>query len=152
PARGGDERQLTDVLRAGAARGCALHQAGAAVGERGEDHQAGHRTLLGDRRRVPQPERRPCGRRVVDRVRVPAVSDRRQAKLGGDRSELSAAEGGTTNGRRPLSVVFNDVKEGLELEPLSYDVTATTVVLGALATRDWRPQHHDFHFATERNG
>jgi acyl dehydratase len=51
-----------------------------------------------------------------------------------------------------VTLLFDDVKEGLELEPLSYDVTATTVVLGALATRDWRPQHHDFHFATERNG
>jgi len=51
-----------------------------------------------------------------------------------------------------MSVLFSDVKEGLELEPLSYDVSSTTVVLGALATRDWRPQHHDFHFATERNG
>jgi acyl dehydratase len=51
-----------------------------------------------------------------------------------------------------MSLLFADVKEGRELEPLSYDVTSTTVVLGALATRDWRPQHHDFHFATERNG
>jgi hydroxyacyl-ACP dehydratase HTD2-like protein with hotdog domain len=38
------------------------------------------------------------------------------------------------------------------LPPLSYDVTATTVVLGALASRDWRPQHHDYAFATGRNG
>ena len=51
-----------------------------------------------------------------------------------------------------MSVTIGDVKEGLELEPLSYDVTATTVVLGALATRDWRPMHHDYHFAVERNG
>jgi len=51
-----------------------------------------------------------------------------------------------------MSVVFSDVNEGLDLEALSYDVTSTTVVLGALATRDWRPQHHDFHFATQRNG
>ena len=35
---------------------------------------------------------------------------------------------------------------------LRYDVTSTTVVLGALAARDWRPMHHDYHFATERNG
>ena len=49
-------------------------------------------------------------------------------------------------------MTLDDVKEGLELEPLSYDVTSTTVVLGALATRDWRPQHHDYHFAVERNG
>jgi acyl dehydratase len=45
-----------------------------------------------------------------------------------------------------------DVHVGDELPPLSYDVTATTVVVGALATRDTRPQHHDYHFATERNG
>ena len=31
-------------------------------------------------------------------------------------------------------------------------MTATTVVLGALATRDWRPMHHDKDFAVERNG
>ena len=31
-------------------------------------------------------------------------------------------------------------------------MTATTVVLGAVASRDWRPMHHDFKFATERNG
>ena len=35
---------------------------------------------------------------------------------------------------------------------LSYDVTATTVVLGALASRDWRPMHHDHDFAVNRNG
>ena len=35
---------------------------------------------------------------------------------------------------------------------LEYDVTATTVVLGAVASRDWRPMHHDHEFATERNG
>ncbi len=38
------------------------------------------------------------------------------------------------------------------LPTLEYDVTATTVVLGALASRDWRPMHHDHEFATERNG
>ena len=31
-------------------------------------------------------------------------------------------------------------------------MSATTVVLGALATRDWRPKHHDYDFAIERNG
>jgi acyl dehydratase len=49
-------------------------------------------------------------------------------------------------------VILADVKPGDELKPLVYDVTATTVVLGALATRDWRPMHHDYHFAVERNG
>jgi len=54
----------------------------------------------------------------------------------------------TATGRLTLS----EVAVGDELPPLSYDVTSTTIVVGALATRDWRPQHHDFHFATERNG
>ena len=49
-------------------------------------------------------------------------------------------------------MTIDDVKEGLELEPLAYDVTSTTIVLGALATRDWRPMHHDVHFAVARNG
>jgi acyl dehydratase len=49
-------------------------------------------------------------------------------------------------------VILDDVREGDKLPPLSYDVTATTVVLGALATRDWRPMHHDKDFAIERNG
>ena len=45
-----------------------------------------------------------------------------------------------------------DVKEGDELPPLSHAVTATTVVLGAMASRDWRPMHHDKEFAIHRNG
>jgi acyl dehydratase len=45
-----------------------------------------------------------------------------------------------------------DVKVGDRLPELAYDVTATTVVLGALATRDWRPMHHDVDFAVNRNG
>ena len=44
------------------------------------------------------------------------------------------------------------VEAGEELPPLAYDVTATTVVLGAMATRDWRPMHHDKDFAVNRNG
>jgi acyl dehydratase len=45
-----------------------------------------------------------------------------------------------------------DVSVGDILPTLRYDVSATTVVAGALATRDWRPQHHDYQFATQRNG
>ena len=41
---------------------------------------------------------------------------------------------------------------GEALPVLRHDVSATTVVLGALATRDWRPMHHDRDFAVERNG
>jgi acyl dehydratase len=45
-----------------------------------------------------------------------------------------------------------EVQEGDRLPTLSHDVTATTVVLGALASRDWRPMHHDYDFAVNRNG
>ena len=41
---------------------------------------------------------------------------------------------------------------GDTIPPLRHDVTATTVVLGALASRDWRPMHHDHDFAVNRNG
>ncbi len=49
-------------------------------------------------------------------------------------------------------VALGDVAVGNQLPSLVYDVSATTVVLGALATRDWRPMHHDRTFAIERNG
>jgi len=49
-------------------------------------------------------------------------------------------------------ILFDDVAVGDELPPLDYEVSATTVVLGALATRDWRPMHHDKDFAVNRNG
>lgn len=51
-----------------------------------------------------------------------------------------------------MSLLLRDVSVGDAVPELAYDVTATTVVLGALATRDWRPMHHDHKFATERNG
>ena len=44
------------------------------------------------------------------------------------------------------------VKPGDVLPELSKDVSPVTVVLGAMASRDWRPQHHDYKFATENNG
>ena len=47
--------------------------------------------------------------------------------------------------------MHGDVRRGA-LPELSYQVTATTVVLGALASRDWRPMHHDQDFAVNRNG
>jgi acyl dehydratase len=49
-------------------------------------------------------------------------------------------------------LTLDDVHAGDRLPELSYDVTATTVVLGALASRDWRPMHHDHDFAVHRNG
>ncbi|MFN8583576.1 MAG: hypothetical protein U0163_21685, partial [Gemmatimonadaceae bacterium] len=50
------------------------------------------------------------------------------------------------------NLTFAEVEEGQELPPLVHPVTATTVVLGALASRDWRPMHHDKDFAINRNG
>src|SRR5436305_4920829 len=47
---------------------------------------------------------------------------------------------------------LTDVQAGETLPELRYDVTATTVVLGAIASRDWRPMHHDHDFAVNRNG
>jgi acyl dehydratase len=47
---------------------------------------------------------------------------------------------------------LDQVKVGESLPELPIDVTATTVVLGALASRDYRPMHHDKDFAVERNG
>ncbi len=41
---------------------------------------------------------------------------------------------------------------GAELPELRIEVTPSTVVLGAIAARDWRPMHHDKDFAQERNG
>ena len=50
------------------------------------------------------------------------------------------------------SRLAGDVKAGDALPELAYDVSATTVILGALASRDWRPMHHDVDFAKNRNG
>ena len=51
-----------------------------------------------------------------------------------------------------MTLTIDQVTEGSALPGLGYNVTATTVVLGALASRDWRPMHHDYKFATVRNG
>lgn len=50
------------------------------------------------------------------------------------------------------NLTLDQVQEGQSLPEFSYDVTATTVILGALASRDWRPMHHDRDFAIHRNG
>jgi acyl dehydratase len=46
----------------------------------------------------------------------------------------------------------DQIEKGVELPPLTVEVSATTVVLGALASRDWRPLHHDRDFAIHRIG
>ena len=50
------------------------------------------------------------------------------------------------------SLHATQIKVGDQLPELHQEVSATTVVLGALASRDWRPMHHDRQFAIERNG
>jgi acyl dehydratase len=50
------------------------------------------------------------------------------------------------------NVTLSSIGEGDDLPNFSYDVTTSTVVLGAMASRDWRPMHHDKDFAVNRNG
>lgn len=50
------------------------------------------------------------------------------------------------------TLLFGEVSVGDALPELEIDVSATTVVLGALASRDWRPMHHDKDFAIGRAG
>lgn len=51
-----------------------------------------------------------------------------------------------------MTLLFESVAVGDAVPDLAVEVTPTTVVLGAIASRDWRPMHHDYKFATERNG
>jgi hypothetical protein len=48
-------------------------------------------------------------------------------------------------------LTLDQIKVDAHLPDLHYDCTATTVVFGAVATRDLRPMHHDKVFAQERN-
>ena len=45
------------------------------------------------------------------------------------------------------TVRWDDVSIGDELPPMTIDVTATVIVAGALATRDFMPVHHDRAYA-----
>ena len=49
-------------------------------------------------------------------------------------------------------LLFDQVSVGEKVPELEVEVSATTVVLGALASRDWRPMHHDKDFAIGRAG
>ena len=80
-----------------------------------------------------------------------------QARVAGSGDEADPGHRGEArrerqagSAERPL--LLCDVAKGDKLPGLAYDVTATTVVLGALAARDWRPMHHDKDFAVNRNG
>jgi len=77
---------------------------------------------------------------------------------GGRTARDGAGLSGSAAAGRPAANASHGSDDGIAgpgnaaLADLHYDVTATTVVLGALASRDWRPMHHDYRFATERNG
>lgn len=60
--------------------------------------------------------------------------------------------GDSTRPTGTASRLLTEVSEGDALPTLTQGVSATTVVLGAIASRDWRPMHHDHAFATQRNG
>ncbi|NQT47630.1 MAG: acyl dehydratase [Chloroflexi bacterium] len=45
------------------------------------------------------------------------------------------------------SLHWEDVREGQDLPILSKEISATTIIAGAIATRDFYPLHHDFRFA-----
>ena len=45
---------------------------------------------------------------------------------------------------------WNAIRVGDPLTPMKLDVTATVVVAGAIATRDFMPVHHDRDFANEQ--
>ncbi len=82
-------------------------------------------------------------------IRSAAPPGRPHAREGtGTDAVRNASKTAAASGRLSLG----DIAVGDTLRPLHYDVSATTVVLGALATRDWRPMHHDRSFAIERNG
>ncbi len=72
----------------------------------------------------------------------------RRAEAAAIRGDGSRIMSGATITKR----LHDTVSVGDVLPELSYPVTATTVVLGALAARDWRPMHHDKDFAVNRNG
>jgi acyl dehydratase len=47
----------------------------------------------------------------------------------------------------PTTPVFDEVEVGTELPALTVDVTTTTIVVGAIASRDFYPGHHDKDYA-----
>ena len=44
-------------------------------------------------------------------------------------------------------IAWREVRVGDELTPLELDMTATRIVAGAIATRDFMPVHHDREYA-----
>lgn len=53
---------------------------------------------------------------------------------------------------RSRHLTLDKVEAGTLLPELHYEVSTTTIILGAIASRDWRPMHHDRDFAVEHSG
>ena len=53
-------------------------------------------------------------------------------------------------GRTGEPLDFDTIKVGDALSPLEVDVTATVIVAGAIATRDFMPVHHDRNYANSQ--
>ncbi len=99
--------------------------------------------------------RRVSDRRVSDR----RVSDRRVSDHSvSDTEAADSSHAASSHAADPAvrwakdDPTHHQLAVGDRIAPISHKVTATTVVLGALASRDWRPMHHDHRFAVERNG
>jgi acyl dehydratase len=56
------------------------------------------------------------------------------------------------NGSAHVQRLWSAALAGRAMAPLRIEVSATTVVLGALATRDYAPMHHDHAYATQISG
>jgi acyl dehydratase len=58
----------------------------------------------------------------------------------------------TVNSRtsRATTLDWRDIKVGDEVTPLEIPVTATVIVAGAIASRDFMPVHHDPEFAKKQ--
>lgn len=50
------------------------------------------------------------------------------------------------------NTLLGELQTGQKLQALCHDLSASDIVLGAMASRDWRPMHHDASFARERSG
>jgi acyl dehydratase len=55
-----------------------------------------------------------------------------------------------TNAAERATLVWDDVTVGDELPPFVIDMTATRVVAGAIASRDFMPVHHDRAYANSQ--
>ncbi len=51
-----------------------------------------------------------------------------------------------------INTIGPDARVGEKLPELTVDVTPRVVIMGASASRDWQPQHHDHAWAREKVG